>query len=167
MATQEKRREIAVQAVKAPQKTRVRAKRSLEAFEPFFELARNWPHPLRWPRLFGEDLSDFEARIPSVDVIDRDDEIVVKAEVPGVDKEDIKVSIAGSVMTIKGETKREEREEKGDYYRCEISRGAFTRLITLPAEVDEVNAKAELRDGMLQVTLPKLEHAKKRDIKIQ
>jgi HSP20 family protein len=69
-------------------------------------------------------------------------------------------------MTIKGETRREEKEEKGDYYRCEITHGSFSRSVVLPAEVDDVRAKAEMHDGVLEITLPKLEQAKKRDIKI-
>jgi HSP20 family protein len=70
-------------------------------------------------------------------------------------------------MTIKGQTKREEKEEKGDYYRCEISRGEFSRMLTLPADVDDTKAKAELRDGVLEISLPKAEGTKKRDVKIQ
>ncbi|MGZ5170799.1 MAG: Hsp20/alpha crystallin family protein, partial [Burkholderiales bacterium] len=86
---------------------------------------------------------------------------------PGVKKEDIHISLTGNLMTIKGETKHEQKEEKGDYYRCEIARGAFSRMVTLPADVDDTRAKAELHDGMLEITLPKMEQAKKRDVKIQ
>ncbi|MGZ8198903.1 MAG: Hsp20/alpha crystallin family protein, partial [Burkholderiales bacterium] len=89
-----------------------------------------------------------------------------KVEIPGIKKEDLHVSLTGNMMTIKGETKTEEKEEKGDYYRCEISRGSFARSVMLPAEVDDSKAKAEMKDGMLEITLPKLEQAKKRDIKI-
>jgi HSP20 family protein len=113
------------------------------------------------------ELGEMQIFAPSVDVIDRDDEVVVKAEVPGVKKEDIHISLTGNLMTIKGETKQVQKEEKGDYYRCEISRGAFSRMVTLPADVDDTKAKAELHDGMLEITLPKMEQAKKRDIKIQ
>ena len=86
---------------------------------------------------------------------------------PGVNKEDVHVTITGNRMTIKGETRHEEKEEKGDYYRCEISRGSFSRSVTLPVDVDDTKAKAEIKDGMLEITLPKIEEAKKRDIKIQ
>ncbi|GIX28653.1 MAG: hypothetical protein KatS3mg123_2534 [Burkholderiales bacterium] len=84
-----------------------------------------------------------------------------------MNKEDIEISLTGNVLTIKGETKREEKEEKGDYYRCEISRGAFSRTVSLPAEVDESKAKASLNDGVLEITLPKTETAKKRTIKVE
>jgi HSP20 family protein len=84
-----------------------------------------------------------------------------------VRKEDIEIALAGNLLTLKGQTKREEKEEKGDYYRCEISQGSFSRTVTLPAEVNEAGARAELRDGMLEVTLPKVEKAKKRPIKVE
>jgi Hsp20/alpha crystallin family len=66
----------------------------------------------------------------------------------------------------KGQSRREEKEEKGDYYRCEVSHGSFSRTVTLLADVREEGAKAELKDGMLEVTLPKTEKSKKRAIKI-
>ena len=126
-----------------------------------------WLELLDWRRPFMTELSALESRRSRLDVIDRDNEVVVKAEVPGAMKEDIQISLSGNLMTIKGETKHEEKEEKGDYYRCEISRGAFSRTFTLPADVDDTKAKAEMHDGMLEITLPKLEQAKKRDIKIE
>jgi HSP20 family protein len=127
-------------------------------FDDFF--GRRWPRPFAWER-FPE-----MPAMPSVDVIDRDDEVVVRAEVPGYKKEDIEVSVSDSSLTIKGETKTEEKEEKGDYYRCEISRGAFTRTVELPAAVDDSKAKASMRDGVLELTLPKLEKAKRHTIAI-
>ena len=122
-----------------------------------------------WLRPFRRDwlaFPEFEITMPKVDVIDRDEEVVVRAEVPAVKKEDIEVSISGSMLTIKGETKREEKEEKGDYYRSEISRGAFSRMVSLPAEVEESKAKAELKDGVLELTLPKVEKDKRRTLKV-
>ena len=104
--------------------------------------------------------------MPSVDVIDRDDEVVVRAEVPGYKKEDIEVSVADSSLTIKGERKAEQKEEKGDYYRCEISQGAFSRTVALPAEVDDAKAKATMKDGMLELTLPKRDKSKRHTITI-
>jgi len=134
-------------------------------FEGFFP--RGWMRPfhLEWPR-WGELAAPFEGRMPKVDVIDRDDEVLVRAEVPGVDKDDLDVSVSDNSVTIKGETKREEKEEKGDYYRCEISRGAFARTVLLPSDVDTENTKAQFKDGVLELTLPKIEKAKRRSIKI-
>jgi HSP20 family protein len=133
------------------------------AFEDF--LRRPFLSPSRWDRL-AEWRLPFETSLPKLDVIDRDGEVVVRAELPGVKKEDIEISLTGALLTLKGQTKREEKEEKGDYYRCEISQGSFSRTVTLPAEVNESGAKAQLRDGMLEVTLPKVEKAKKRPIKV-
>ncbi len=136
-----------------------------ESMERMFDdfLGRGWLRPFRrdWPAFPEIDLT-----MPKVDVIDRDDDVVVRAEVPAVKKEDIEVSISGNTVTIKGESKHEEKEEKGDYYRAEISRGAFSRMVTLPAEVDESKAKAALKDGVLELTLPKVQKAKRRTIKV-
>lgn len=128
---------------------------------------RAWLRPfgMEWPS-WGELAARFEGRMPKVDVIDRDDEVVVRAEVPGVEKSDLDVSVSDNTVTIKGETKREEKEEKGDYYRCEISRGAFTRTVGLPGIVDAENAKAQFSDGVLELTMPKVEKAKRRAVKI-
>ena len=128
-------------------------------FDDFF--GRRWLRPSAWERMLPE-----MPAMPSVDVIDRDDEVVVRAEVPGYKKEDIEISVSDSSLTIKGETKTEEKEEKGDYYRCEISRGAFTRTVELPAAVDDSKAKASMKDGMLELTLPKLEKSKRHTITI-
>ena len=131
----------------------------------FFEGAfpRGWLRPLRWERPLVSELA--EVRMPNVDLIERDEEIVLRAEVPGVEKKDIDVSVTGNAVTIKGETKREEKEEKGEYYRCEISRAAFSRTLALPANVDPDRANASFKDGILEITLPKVEKAKRRTLK--
>lgn len=126
-------------------------------FEDFF--SRRGLRPFGWEREAGP-------LVPSVDVIDREDEVLVRAEVPGYRKEDIEVSVADTLLTIRGETKTEEKEEKGDYYRCEISRGAFARTVSLPAEVDDAKAKAIMKDGMLELTLPKVEKSRRHTIAI-
>jgi HSP20 family protein len=136
-----------------------------EGFDRVFDefLGRGLMRPFRRDWLA---FPEFEMTMPKVDVIDRDEEVVVRAEVPSVKKEDIEISISGNMVTIKGETKKEEKEEKGDYYRSEISRGSFSRMVSLPADVDESKAKAALKDGVLELTLPKLEKAKRRTIKV-
>ena len=149
------------------QKAPSRALRPFEEMERFFDefLGRRWLHPFRFEHTPALSLP-WEGRLPKLDVIDRDNEVVVKAEVPGVKKEDLEISVTGDLFTVKGKTRREEKEEKGEYYRCEVSQGSFSRTVTLPAMVDEASAKAQLKDGMLEVTLPKTEKAKKRAIKI-
>ncbi len=132
--------------------------------EDFFP--RGWLRRWEWP-VFPEFARRMELRLPKVDVIDRDAEVVVKAEVPGVEKKDLDVSVTGNTVTIKGETRREEKEEKGDYYRCEISRGSFSRTIDLPAGVDAGQARASFKDGVLELTLPKKPEARRQAIRIE
>jgi HSP20 family protein len=147
------------------QKAPSRVLSPFEGFDRMFDefLGRGWMRPFRRDWLA---FPEFQMTMPKVDVIDRDEEVVVRAEVPSVKKEDIEVSISGNMVTIKGETKKEEKEEKGDYYRAEISRGSFSRMVSLPADVDESKAKAALKDGVLELTLPKIEKAKRRTIKV-
>jgi HSP20 family protein len=143
---------------------------------PFEEL-EHWAEemmPARWLRsrfgdwpsrsLFSEAL---ETRMPKVDMIDRDDEVFIKAELPGVKKDDIDVSMTDNMITIKASSKQEKKEEKGDYYRSEISQGSFSRSMSLPAVVNIDKAQAQLVDGVLQLRLPKVEGAKRRNIKVE
>jgi HSP20 family protein len=129
-------------------------------------LPRGWLRPFRreWPA-WGK-LAPFEDRWPKVDVIDRDEEVVVHAELPGIKKEDLDVSMTDDAVIIKGSSSHEEKEEKGDYYRRELARGEFSRTIPLPAGVDGSKAKATFKDGVMELVLPKLEKAKRRSIKI-
>jgi len=128
-------------------------------FDEFF--SRRWPRPFGWEP-FG-DRADFG---PNVDIIDRDDEVVVRAELPGYRKDDIEITVSGDKLTLSGRTASEEREERGSYYRLEITRGEFSRTLALPVEVDDAKAKASMKDGMLELTLPKIEKSKRRTITI-
>jgi HSP20 family protein len=131
-------------------------------------LGRRWPSLMRWhdlPLLSGR-FEDIGLRMPNVDVIDRDDEIAVRAEVPGIDKKDLDISLSDNILTIKGQTQTEKKEEKGDYHRHEISSSSFARSVTLPAAVDASKANAALKDGVLEITLPKLESCKRRNISV-
>jgi len=127
-------------------------------------LPGGWLRPSRWER---PTLGELESWRPAVDVVDRDDEIEVRAEIPGVEKDDLEVSMSDNTVTIKGTTKREEKEEKGDYYRCETSRGSFMRTVMLPGEVNAEKAEATYKDGLLTLKLPKAEASKRRRIKIK
>lgn len=135
-------------------------------FEDYF--SRGWMRPFRWewPSL-GEMAKPFEGKMPKVDVIERDDEVVVKAELPGVEKKDLDVSVTENSVTIKGTTSHEAKEEKGDYYRCEISRGAYARTVALPSYVNADKAKASFKDGVLELKLPKVEKSKRRTVEVQ
>jgi HSP20 family protein len=147
-----------------------RALSPFEEMDRMFEdfLSRGWMRPLRWELpSWGDMAKPFEGKMPKVDVIERDDEVVVKAEIPGVDKKDLDVSVTENSVTIKGTTSHEEKEEKGDYFRSEISRGAYARTVGLPAYVDADKAKASFKDGVLELKLPKVEKAKRRSIEIK
>ncbi|MBI4825326.1 MAG: Hsp20/alpha crystallin family protein [Nitrospirae bacterium] len=103
---------------------------------------------------------------PSVDIYEENGNIVLKAELPGMDKKDIDVNLTNRSVTISGEKKREEKTEKKDYYRYESSCGSFSRSFTLPAEIQADKAKASFKDGVLKITIPKTEEAKKKEKKL-
>lgn len=133
-------------------------------FDNFF--SRGWLRPFQFPAL-SKTAAPFEGKLPNVDIINRENEIVVKAELPGVDKKDLDVSVTENTVTIKGTTHHEEKEEKGDYYRCEISSGSYARTLSLPADIDQEHTKAVFKDGVLELTLPKLKATKRRSISIE
>lgn len=136
------------------------------AFDRFF--GRRLPSLWRWngpPAL--DSLFEFDGqRLPSLDVIDRDAEILIRAEMPGIDKKDINVSLADNLLTIKGQSNSETKDESGDYYRHEISRSSFARSLTLPGNVDASKTVANLKDGILEITMPKVETSKRRNITV-
>ncbi len=103
-------------------------------------------------RAFGWRLS-----VPAVDVYEKDNEIVVKAQLPGCKKEDIEVTIQDNVLTIKAQRKQEEQVEEDGYYRREIAYGSVVRTIPLPVAVDEEKVTARFEDGVLTIRAPKLE----------
>ena len=152
--------------LKKSEKENVVPFRPLSMFEEMEHMLENFvPHG--WLHPFKKEQAIFAEGIPRVDVIDRDDTIVVRAALPGVDKDDLTVSTTPQTVTIRGATKKEFREEKDEYFRCEISSGSFLRTVTLPAPVDEEKVKAKFKDGLLELTLPKIENAKRRSIKIE
>jgi HSP20 family protein len=104
---------------------------------------------------------------PSVDVTEQDATIRVKAELPGLQANDIDVAVRGDVLTISGEKKESSEEKKKDYYHSECSYGAFRRDIPLPAEVNPDKVETAFRSGVLTVTLPKVEKAKPKHIKVK
>lgn len=152
-------------------------KTGLSALHPMSEIERmfdrlfehGWPSLMRWPStpFLGALREGAEFRIPSLDIIDRDAEIVVKAEMPGIEKKDLEISLTDNLLTIKGQTSREKKEEKGDYYRRELSSSSFARSVTLPGAVDSSKATANLKDGVLEITLPKTEGSKRRSISVK
>ena len=141
-----------------------------EEMERLFEgfMPTDWSRPIQWewPRMARARMP-FEGKLPNIDVVDRETEILLRAELPGVDKKDLDISVSDDSVTIKGSTKQESKEEKGDYYRCEITQGSFARTIALPCTVSSEKGKASFKDGMLELVLPKTAPAKRRSIKVE
>ena len=102
----------------------------------------------------------------ALDVVENDNDVVVKASVPGIKPEDIDVTVVGDTLTIKGEIKSEKKEEKVNYVLRERRFGAFQRSLTLPVEVQADKARAEFENGVLTLTLPKVEEIKPKQIKV-
>jgi HSP20 family protein len=119
----------------------------------------------RITRLWDEN-DESEMTEPAIDLYDEGNEIVVKAEMPGMTKDDIQISFSDNVLTIRGEKKKEEEERGKDYYRAERVYGAFMRSVVLPAEVNPEKARAVFKNGVLEIRLPKTESAKKKEIKV-
>ena len=125
-------------------------------------------------RLFDSPLSELarasqflSGAAPAVDVYEDRENFVVKAELPGMKKEDIDVSLHDGMLSISGERKSEEKVEQGEVYRSERFFGRFQRTVALPTTVDAARIKAQYKDGVLTVTLPKAEEAKPKQIDVQ
>ena len=125
-----------------------------------------------WHNPFSrEKLPDFTTyspfgKLPKIDVIDRDKEIFVKAELPGFDKEDLDISIANNQLVIKAKSCHEEKEEKGDYLKQEISKSEIYRSLLLPADVEEENVTTSFKNGVLKLTIPKQKKSQRNQIKL-
>jgi HSP20 family protein len=123
---------------------------------------------LRWPR-FGalSELPGLNGTQPiNVDVVDREGDVCVRAELPGYKKEDIDVSIQNNCITISASVSKDETTEEGDYHRREIVRGSASRTVSLPAEVQGEKASASLKEGVLEVIVPKSKRSPKQKVAI-
>jgi HSP20 family protein len=139
---------------------------SLIPWEPFRALRRR-------DDAFEEMFRDFfrrpledEAMVPAAEVAESDGEVTVKMEIPGVEKDQIQLTVSDDALTVRGETRKETEERKKRYYRQEIRYGSFQRTVPLPVEVDAAKASATLRNGRLEVTLPKSRQPKAHDVKV-
>jgi HSP20 family protein len=116
---------------------------------------------------FAEETLPLTTWVPSCDIYETDKEIVVKAELPGLKKEDVFVSLENNVLMIRGERKFEEDVKRENYHRVERTYGEFLRSFTLPTFIDANKILAEFKDGLLMVTLPKREEAKPKQIEVK
>lgn len=122
----------------------------------FRDFERTWPAaPSLWPG------NGDGAYFPSVDVSEDEKSVEVTAELPGLEEKDVKVALSNGILTISGEKKEEKEEKKKNYYRSERHYGSFQRSLALPCEVEEEKVEAKFKKGILTVTLPKSEEAKK------
>lgn len=124
----------------------------------------NWP---RWPTSWQDLEGTITKAMPKVDVVDNDSEVIVRAEVPGLRKDQIEVTVTDDAITLRGEFNKELENKEAQYYRREMSRGSFARTLALPAMVNGNQAKAKLHDGILELILPKIEKATRRTIEIE
>jgi HSP20 family protein len=104
---------------------------------------------------------------PAVDILETENELVLKADVPGVDQKDIDIQLENGTLSLRGERKSERTENNKGFHRLERSYGSFARYFTVPDTVDAEHVRADFHNGVLSVTLPKKEIAKPKTIKVQ
>lgn len=145
----------------------------LTKWDPFQELEDmfgRYSKSLGWPRRGRhQEVMTSGDWAPRVDIAETDKEFTIKAEIPDVKKEDVKVSIDNGVLSIRGERKQEKEEKDKKFHRVERFYGSFTRSFTLPDNVDETKIEASFKDGMLNLKIPKTTASKPKaiDVKIK
>jgi HSP20 family protein len=142
-------------------------KRSISRLrEDIHSLLDRWRH-----RRDGSDATDGQlsstAYGPPVDFEDKDDEVVVVAEIPGFDEDDVSIEVVDNRLVLRGQKNLESEERGSNYYRLERGVTAFTRVIPLPPGIDADSARAKFRNGLLRVVLPKTENAKAKRIEVR
>ena len=124
-------------------------------------------------RMFGSlqggvlDNGDNAAWLPAVDIVENDGAYVVRAELPGVNKDDVKITVENDILTIKGEKKNEKESKENQFTRIERSYGSFQRSFTLPSSVESGKIEASFENGILTVTVPKAEEVKPKQIEVK
>jgi len=126
-----------------------------------------WKNPFHHEKLPDTFSFSTLSKIPNIDVIDRNKEIFIKAELPGFDKDDLDISISDSQLVIKAKSCTEEKEEEGDYLKQEIRKSEVYRSVLLPAEVEEDNIKTSYKNGVLKLTIPKQKKSQRKKIKVE
>jgi HSP20 family protein len=129
-------------------------------FEDFWRRPSSW---LGWPEM--RVAKRFEIS-PSVDIYEEGNELVLKADLPGITKDEVEINVTDNVLTLTGEKKKEEKVERENYFRYERSHGSFCRRFYLPEGIDTEKIKAHYKEGVLEVRLPKTEEAKQKTRKI-
>jgi HSP20 family protein len=141
----------------------------LTRWDPYRELNRLQDE---MSRALGDERLQFRAAdsvgwTPSCDVYEDEDEIVVRAELAGVDPQDVELRFENGVLTLKGERKLEKEANRENYHRLELSYGTFTRAFSMPTTIDAEKIRAESKQGVLLVHLPKKPEAKPKSIQVK
>lgn len=145
-----------------------RQRRGITAWRPLRELEEmrvedifGRSRPTFWPRAAEE-----KGWVPSIDIFEKDSKVILKMELPGIKEEDIDVSVDGDMLNIKGEKKTESEVKEEDYYQSERSYGSFIRSISIPSSIDSGKIVADYEDGVLQVTMPKINGVKSKKVPV-
>jgi HSP20 family protein len=131
-------------------------KRNLMMFDPFQEITQSW----------DDDFLSTGSKM-NVDVYQDKDNVIVETEIPGVKSEDVDITVENDVLTISGNKQEKKEVKREDYYRKEMRCGSFSRSVILPMQVKSSEAKANFKDGVLKITLPKADEIKSKKIKIE
>lgn len=159
---------------------KVVGKESREVARPFAPFTSNleefmenifpgrWMESLNWRRPLLADLDvAMDVQWPRIDIIDRDKELLIRADLPGVKKDDLELTVTDDSVHVRAETRSKKVVDEESYYRCETHMGAFERFIPLPVDVDSELVKAELKDGVLEVRMPKRKVVKRQKVDIK
>ncbi len=147
---------------------------AIERWHPLEEMERMMEEMLRWPfRLRRRPLTWWRVPMeeagwsPPIEMYEKPDKFIVRAELPGMKKEDLDISLIGDTLTISGEKKPEAEIKDEEYLRCELCYGKFSRAVNLPSAVEASKVEATYENGILIITLPKAEEAKPKKIELK
>ncbi|MFO1518681.1 MAG: Hsp20/alpha crystallin family protein [bacterium] len=143
---------------------------TLQVYRPFkdlFRLSSELDRLFNYRGTSAEDEESPSTWSPAVDISEDKEAVKFRAELPGLKKEDVKINVREGVLTLQGERKFEEEKKDENHYRIERSYGVFARSFTLPTSVDESKIQATMKDGVLEIRVPKKPEAKEKEISIE
>jgi HSP20 family protein len=138
-----------------------------DLFSEMDDMFDRYTKAVGWPRRGSQELMATGDWAPRVDISETDHEFIIKAEIPEVGKEDLKVTVDNNVLTIRGERKQEKEEKGKKFHRVERYYGTFARSFTLPENVDQAKIEASFKDGMLNLRLPKTGEVRAKEIEVK
>ena len=138
-----------------------------DPFSEMDDMFDRYTKAVGWPRRGSQELMATGDWAPRVDISETDNEFIIKAEIPEVSKEDLKVTVDNNVLTIRGERKQEKEEKDKKFHRVERYYGTFARSFTLPENVEQAKIEASFKDGMLNLRLPKTGEVRAKEIEVK